>query len=102
MKIPPRNPVPAPISSVQQLHTPAGALLRTGKSAASNFDQITISSDHSAGSRFQMELKSRLSREVRTATTTGALSALRNQIEAGEYQIDPVAIARRMLLIERD
>lgn len=100
MQIPPRNGISTSVNSMQQLHAPVSAPARSHKSTAQNFDQITISSEHSVDSRFQMELKSRLSREVRTATTTGTLADLRRQIEAGEYQVDPVAIARRMLLVE--
>lgn len=46
-----------------------------------------------------LELKSRLSQEVRTATTTGALSTLREEVQAGEYRIDAGNIARKMLLL---
>lgn len=50
-------------------------------------------------SGFQMEMVSRLSREVRTATTTGDIQELRREVSAGKYAPDPMAIAGRMLLL---
>lgn len=91
MKIPGRMPI-----GPMQQHTAASAAPQTAKPKPSQFDQIQLSD--SAGSRFEMELKSRLSHEVRTATTTGRLSELTAQIKNGSYEIDPVAIARRMLM----
>lgn len=53
-----------------------------------------------AGRRsFQMEMVSRLSREVRTANTTGDIQELRRAVSSGEYAPDPMAIAGRMLFI---
>ena len=46
-----------------------------------------------------MEMVSRLSREVRTANTTGDIQELRRVVSAGEYRPDPMAIAGRMLLM---
>lgn len=48
---------------------------------------------------FQMEMVSRLSREVRTANTTGDIQELRREVSAGEYRPDPMAIAGRMLFL---
>lgn len=48
---------------------------------------------------FQMEMVSRLSREVRTANTTGDIQELRQKVAAGEYHPDPMAIAGRMLFM---
>lgn len=53
-------------------------------------------------SGFQMELVSRLSREVRTATTTRDIQELRQAVSAGEYTPDPMAIAGRMLFLAED
>ena len=44
-----------------------------------------------------MNLVSRLSQEVRTATTTADIRELRQQVASGTYQPDPAAIAKRML-----
>ena len=46
-----------------------------------------------------MQLVSRLSQEVRTATTTGDIQALRQSVSSGEYAPDPTAIAGRMLFL---
>jgi hypothetical protein len=46
-----------------------------------------------------MEMVSRLSREVRTANTTGDIQELHRQVSAGEYRPDPMAIAGRMMLL---
>lgn len=44
-----------------------------------------------------MDTVSRLSQEVRTATTTGRIQELRQAVSSGEYVPDPVEIAKRML-----
>lgn len=40
--------------------------------------------------------------QVRTATTTGKIQELRQQVQSGEYQISPREVAARMLLMEAD
>lgn len=63
-----------------------------------NYDCADFSAP--AGRRtFQMEVVSRLSREVRTANTTGDIQELRRRVSAGEYAPDPMAIAGRMLFL---
>ena len=63
-----------------------------------NYDFVELSAP--AGRRsFQMEMVSRLSREVRTANTTGDIQELRRVVSAGEYRPDPMAIAGRMMLL---
>ena len=62
---------------------------------ARRFDSVTITEGSSAA----RDLKSRLSQEVRTATSTDMVSALRQQIRSGTYQSDPREIARKMLLM---
>lgn len=63
-----------------------------------NYDSATFSAP--AGRRtFQMEMVSRLAREVRTANTTGDIQELRRQVSSGEYRPDPMAIAGRMLFV---
>ena len=57
--------------------------------------QLTISTP-GQDSRF-LGLVGKLSQEVRAATTTGDIAALRQQVSAGEYTPDPTAIAARML-----
>lgn len=63
-----------------------------------NYDSAEFSAP--AGRKnFQMEMVSRLSREVRTANTTGDIQELHRQVSAGEYRPDPMAIAGRMMLL---
>ena len=68
-------------------------------SANSNYDSSSFSAISDQTSRFQMETVSRLSQEIRTATTTGKIQELRQSVSAGEYVPDPAEIAKRMLLI---
>lgn len=67
-------------------------------SAGNKYDSVTLSTP-SQDSRFHMGLVSRLSGEVRTATTTGDIAALRQQVASGEYTPDPMAIAARILFL---
>lgn len=69
---------------------------------AENYDSVTLSASVSGKSRFHMELVGRLSQEVRAATTTGDIHALRQQVSSGEYAPDPVTIARRILFLGED
>lgn len=66
--------------------------------AGESFDKVTLSAREGEDSR-KLEIQSRLSQEVRTATTTGTLANLRQQVQAGEYRIDAESIAKRMLLL---
>lgn len=75
-------------------HTPAAA----PSHGAESFDKVTLSAREGEDSR-RLELQSRLSQEVRTATTTGTLAALRQQVQAGEYKIDAASIAKKLLLL---
>lgn len=63
-----------------------------------SYDSVTLSTP-SQDSRFHMELVSRMSQEVRTATTTGDIAALRAQVASGQYVPDPMAIAARILFL---
>lgn len=90
-----------PISSIGRTKTYYPAQTRGGAAQAvpgHNYDSADFSAP--AGRRsFQMEMVSRLSQEVRTATTTGDIQELRQEVSAGEYRPDPMAIAGRMLLM---
>ena len=66
--------------------------------SGTKYDSLTISTP-SEDSRFRMELVGKLSQEVRTATTTGDIAALRQQVASGQYTPDPMAIAARILLL---
>ena len=66
-------------------------------SGSSNYDSVTLSTP-GQDNRF-MSLVSKLSQEVRTATTTGDIAALRQQVADHTYAPDPSAIAARILLL---
>lgn len=63
----------------------------------SNYDSSSFSAVTDSHNRFQMDVVSRLSREVRTATTTGRIQELRMAVASGEYHPDAAEIAKRML-----
>lgn len=88
-----------PITTRKVYRTPSG---RDGRaqvvSGNNNYDSVTLSAP-SQDSRFHMGLVSRLSQEVRTATTTGDIAALREQVASGQYTPDPTAIAARILFL---
>lgn len=90
-----------PISSIGRTKTYYPAQKRgaaTQTVSGHNYDSVDFSAP--AGRRsFQMEMVSRLSREVRTANTTGDIQELRREVSAGEYRPDPMAIAGRMLFL---
>ena len=68
---------------------------------ARRFDSVTISgAGADAGGSYALELKGRLTQEVRTATSSDMVAALREQVQNGAYQPDPREIARKMLLME--
>ncbi len=75
-------------------HAPAAGAAHGGES----FDKVTLSAREGEDSH-KLELQSKLSQEVRTATTTGTLAALRQQVQAGEYKIDAASIAKKLLLL---
>jgi len=79
----------------------SGGVSRTRKSAAvRRFDSITISQ---GGVSFEKELRSRLTREVRTASASSeTVGELRRQVQEGTYHPDPMAIARKMVLLGED
>ena len=62
------------------------------------FDSITLSGDGTRSS-FEMELRGKISQEVRTATSSGQVAALREQVQNGTYQLDAREIAKKMLLM---
>ena len=64
---------------------------------SSNYDSVILSAP-GQDNRF-MGLVSKLSQEVRTATTTGDIAALRQQVADHTYTPDPSSIAARILLL---
>lgn len=67
-------------------------------SAGEKFDKVTLSAREGEDPK-KLELRTKLSQEVRTATTTGTLASLREQVQAGTYQVDAASIAKRLLLL---
>ena len=65
------------------------------------FDSITLSADYSERNSFK-DLVGRLTKEVRTTTTTGDIRALHQQVASGQYQPNASAIAARMLFLGED
>lgn len=66
----------------------------------SSYDHVALSPGPVGERRFQMELVSHLSQEVRTVPTTKELQALRYQVENGGYHPDPMETAARILLMK--
>ncbi len=86
----------AGIAQSGQTKPASGSTAKTN--ARRKFDQITLTAKD-GDSAFLIEMKSRLSQEVRTATTTGTLNVLHQQVQSGQYQADPAAIGRKILLL---
>ena len=86
------------ITPAKVYSTKSGRSTRTKTSpGSSNYDSVTLSEPWQ-DNRF-MSLVSKLSQEVRTATTTGDIAALRQQVADHTYTPDPSAIAARILLL---
>ena len=64
------------------------------------FDSITLTGGDGKRSSYEMELRGKISQEVRTATSSGQIAALREQVQNGTYQVDARETARKMLLME--
>jgi negative regulator of flagellin synthesis FlgM len=92
------------ISPVQpvQVHPVNPERTAPARAAASpKYDSVTISSQTEEG-RFRQELVSRLSQQVRTATSTGDIQRLKQQVADGTYEPDPMRIAARILYMTEE
>lgn len=88
----------AAVANLYNSYQPAERVTRPADAPShNNYDSITISAAPTGESRFQMELVSKISNEIRTNTTTGDIQSLRAQVANGTYQVDASAIAARML-----
>ena len=88
----------SPVALPKVYGAKAGRGARAQVSAGSgNYDSVTLSSPWQ-DNQF-MGLVSKLSQEVRTATTTGDIAALRQQVADHTSVPDPSAIAARILLL---
>ena len=85
----------APLGQAGSIAVRANPRMTESTAAEGSFDQLIVRENS-----FQKQLVGKLSQEVRAAaTTTGTVAALRGQVETGEYQIDPHAIARSLLFV---
>jgi negative regulator of flagellin synthesis FlgM len=92
------------ISPVQPVQIrPISTERATSAPAASSpkYDSVTISSQ-TQGSRFRQELVSRISQQVRTATSTGDIQRLKQQVADGTYVPDPMRMAARILYLNEE
>jgi negative regulator of flagellin synthesis FlgM len=92
------NPVSGAVRGVSQLRTHGTPASAQPSGAGEKFDKVTLSA-REGEDPYKLELQSKLSQEVRTATTTGTLTALREQVQKGEYRINAESIAKKLLLL---
>ena len=83
---------------VYQSQAGGAAKLQKG-SAPNRFDSIMLSRSGGTRSAYEMELRSSISRDVRTATSVGQVAQLREQVRSGTYEVDAREIAKKMLLL---
>ena len=91
--------IPVKTADVQRAYQSAqtgGSQQIQKNTSARRFDSVSLGNDHRGA--FELELHSKISQDVRTATSSGQINALREQIQSGTYQPDPMEIARKMLL----
>ncbi|MEY8310532.1 flagellar biosynthesis anti-sigma factor FlgM [Oscillospiraceae bacterium 42-9] len=92
------NPVSGAVRGVSQIRTHGTPASVQPSGAGEKFDKVTLSA-REGEDPYKLELQSKLSQEVRTATTTGTLTALREQVQKGEYRINAESIAKKLLLL---
>lgn len=63
------------------------------------YDSSSFSAAATSASRFQMDMVSRISQDVRTNTTTGRVQELRQAVSSHSYQPDAAEIAKRLLFL---
>lgn len=92
------NPISGAVRGVSQIRTHGTPASAQPSGAGEKFDKVTLSA-REGEDPYKLELQSKLSQEVRTATTTGTLTALREQVQKGEYRINAESIAKKLLLL---
>ena len=92
------NPVSGAVRGVSQIRTHGTPASAQPSGAGEKIDKVTLSA-REGEDPYKLELQSKLSQEVRTATTTGTLTALREQVQKGEYRINAESIAKKLLLL---
>ena len=86
-----------PFSVSKTYYSKSNYISTANTTASPVYDSSSFSTVSDSNSRFQMEMVSRLSQEVRTTTTTGRIQELRQAVASGEYRPDPAEIAKRLL-----
>ena len=100
MRIPGAN-ISATETAARVYQGQSGGTAKVQKGNASRrFDSITLSGGDGTRSSYEMELRGKISQEVRTATSSGQVAALREQVQSGNYKVDAREVARKMLLME--
>ena len=61
------------------------------------FDSVSIGSERGS---YALEVRGKIERDVRTATSSGFVASLREQVQSGRYAPDAGEIARKLLLLE--
>ena len=77
-----------------------GGVKKVYRGGERRFDSVMLSTSEGVRANYEMELRGKISNEVRTATTSGQVAALREQVQNGTYQVDARETARKMLLME--
>ena len=86
------------------LHTKENTSDMVSSNIAHKFDAVTIQSSHEeiAERTFAATVSKEISADISTPPAEGKLQQLQNQIADGTYQIDPHAIAFKMLFMRED
>ncbi len=101
MRIPGANNISAAETAARVYTGQSGGTARVQRGGAERrYDSITLTGGDGKRSSYEMELRGKISQEVRTATSSGQVAALREQVQNGTYEVDARAIARKMLLME--
>lgn len=93
---------PIGVSKLYYMNTETEREKNVQPAAGGNYDSVSVSATASDKSKNFMDMVSRLSQEVRTATTTGNIRALHDQVSSGNYLPDATAIASRILFLGGD
>ncbi len=90
-----------PVSRSKMSYTGIEREGRVQVAKGGHYDSVSLSAVPNGENSFR-ELVGRLSQDVRTATTTGDIRALREEVSSGRYVPDARVIAARMLLMEKE
>lgn len=91
-----------PVGGTKQIQPSHDREVYTPTIQSPNYDSVSLSQAPTGESRFHRDMVSRLSQEIRTNTTIRDIQTLREEVSAGTYKPDPMAIAARILLLGED